>query len=278
MIREIRKTDEVAPIRRDDLRDQVVNVGLLPYPGVATNFPGFSGKGIARPPPPPPIPPMKLINSQILGILVLAHGADAQTLSYEYGLPITQNTTEIDETGFLGLFNTSLGTLTGATLTLYGEGTTEISLTNDSVSTVTARAVGSSNLTFVSDDLAPLNSLLASAGNVVILDFPTGPSQDYAPGETRTFGPLNSAVSSVYDLSSILVYLQAAGGGTFSLNAVSENTLSIIGGGGNISSSQTTVAGTGARIEYTYTAVPEPGSVMLFSLALGLPLFGRCRR
>lgn len=199
------------------------------------------------------------------------------TTSSQYGIPIVENITEIDETGHLALFDSNLGTLTAVILNLYGAGTTELTISNYSVSTVSARITGTSNL-FFSSGLTPLDSYLQSNNATVVLQFPTGTIQQFTPGETRSFGPLAASASLTYDLSSIIHAMQAPGGGTFSLNAVSLNGLTILGGGGNLSSAQTTTAGTGASIQYTYVAVPEPSSAMLLAAATMVPLFRRRRR
>ncbi len=213
-----------------------------------------------------------------IGILsALSSDAFSQTLttSSEYGIPIVENVTEIDETGYLALFDSNLGTLTAITLNLYGAGTTEIALTNNSVSTVTARIIGSSDL-FFSSALAPLDAFLQNNNADVALNFPTGGNHVFAPGETKYFGPLSTTGSLTYDLSSLISAMQAPGGGTFSLNAQSLNGLTILGGGGNLVSTQTTTAGTGASIQYTYIAVPEPGSAILAVLG-AIPLLRRRR-
>ena len=51
--------------------------------------------------------------STALAALLLCAGAQAATVSFQYGMPLVQSTTEINQTGTLGLFNTALGTLTG---------------------------------------------------------------------------------------------------------------------------------------------------------------------
>ncbi|MCU0750351.1 MAG: choice-of-anchor E domain-containing protein [Akkermansiaceae bacterium] len=210
--------------------------------------------------------------------LAILSGAHAQTLTMtsEYGLPIMESVTEIDETGHLALFDSDLGILTAITLELYGAGTTELSITNSAVTAVNARITGTSTLSFTSS-LAPLDTLLQNSGADIDLQFSTGGIQSFAVGETRNFGPLSTSSSNVYDLASIIYAMQAPGGGNFSINAQSLNGLTILGGGGNLSSQQTTTAGTGARIIYSYTAIPEPSSALLAGLA-ALPLIGRRRR
>lgn len=51
-----------------------------------------------------------------LAALFAAAGAQANTISYNFSNPVS--TTEITQTGTLGLFDSTLGTLTGASLEL----------------------------------------------------------------------------------------------------------------------------------------------------------------
>ncbi|MDP4626410.1 MAG: choice-of-anchor E domain-containing protein [Akkermansiaceae bacterium] len=78
-----------------------------------------------------------------------------------------------------------------------------------------------------------------------------------------------------YDLAPILASLQSNGAGSFTINVESMSGLSIVGGGGNLSASQFTIAGAGAKIVYSY--VLEPSSALLCGIA-GLGLIVRRRR
>ena len=77
--------------------------------------------------------------SALIAAMFAVAGAQAATVTYSFADPLA--TTEISESGSLGLFNSSLGTLTGATLTLDGANQTSITLTNGALIAAPTRLV-----------------------------------------------------------------------------------------------------------------------------------------
>ena len=196
----------------------------------------------------------------------LSASANAATVSFSFAFP--QATTDIMQTGFLGLFDSSLGTLTAANIVVNGQATMSFSgrnsATDERGATITSfvELIWDSSINELDSFLLDSVSLSASSG-----------FQTYAGGETKGFGPFSVSGSKTDDLAAILASLQAPGGGDFSVNCQSLTSRLIQGGGGAaFVSSQAATAGCGAEIVYTYdnspTPVPEPGSLALMGLAV----------
>jgi hypothetical protein len=198
--------------------------------------------------------------------VALAGSANAATVSFSFANP--QSNTEINQTGALGLFDASLGTLTAASIVVNGQATMSFSGKNSATdargATITSfvELVWDSSINALDSFLLDSVSLSASSG-----------SQTYAAGETKSFGPFSVSGSKTDDLAAILTSLQAPGGGNFSVTCNSFSGNQTQGGGGAVFvSTQAATAGCGAEIVYTYdnspTRVPEPGSLALMGLAV----------
>ncbi len=221
----------------------------------------------------------KIVFAVTLASSCFALNAQAGLISYEFGSPIPLETTEISQTGNLSLFDSTMGTLTGATLDLFGGASFTYGGTNNSAQAQNARITSSTELLW-SSSLGALSPILA--GNNISLSSNSG-VMNYTVGQTRNFGPFLINDTSSSDLFGILASLQNPGGGIFSLTCDSLSGLSVTGGGGNISTTQSTQAGCGARISYNFdtdppSSVPTPGSLPLFGLGLTGALALRRRR
>jgi PEP-CTERM motif len=217
---------------------------------------------------------MKLNAIIVSATMALAGAAQAATIGYTFNAP-TQST-DFTYSGSLGTFDSTLGTLTGATLTLNDNWDTQFSLQNTAAGSSTFRYTGSTDLGYTSS-LAGLDALMVGQGGAYAYN--TG-SVTLASGASRAFGPYTDSHTASIDLSSLFAALSTVGAGSFNIDCSTLSGTGFVGGGNNITATQQTNAGCGAAIAYTYTvapaAVPLPGSIAL--LGLGLAGFAAARR
>lgn len=212
-----------------------------------------------------------------LGLAALSVGAQAATVTSDFSNPLER--TEIHQSGTLNLFNSALGTLTGATLTIRTDATFAFTGYNKSASTQNAIITANTSINWDST-LAGVDALVPKFDDFMLAHSTV--LESYLAQETKAFGLFDESLTKSFDLSSMLGSLQSAGGGTFALGCDSLSGLVVRGGGANIDTTQDTFAGCGAEIVYQYdqTTTPEPVSepISLALVGAGLAAMSVLRR
>lgn len=201
----------------------------------------------------------------IVGIGGVAAPAYAQlTQSFDF-LPPAPNpleTTEIDQTGTLPKFDTSLGALTSVTLTLGGENTTSYNILNSAQQEQTFQVIDTTQL-FLTDD-AGLNLVDPNTASlfdpIITFNSSTGPTT-IAASATEGFGPFTDSDSTDYlfpGANGSLAFFEGGPGDTFTLAASTLSGFNLQGGGGNLTVQQETQARFFGSVTYTYTPEEQP--------------------
>jgi hypothetical protein len=208
-----------------------------------------------------------------LAAAIIATGsANAATITTSFGNSIPLAVTEINQTGSLNFFNSALGTLTGAVLTITDAFSSDVTFKNAAAQAQTFKAATTLDL-ILSSTLSPLNTIIQNAAPATAtFAIPTSTLAAGATSQTYISGTINGTPGTL-NLSSILASL--IGTSSFDVNCRSFTPTSVTQVGGNITSTQNTQAGCGASIVYTYNAVvtppagvPVPASVALLGLGL----------
>ncbi len=150
-------------------------------------------------------------------------------------------------------FNPTLGTLNSITITVSGSIGGSISLTNGAAGPEVVTGTTTSQFTLHN----PLTGFSFSSP-LFTATLSTG-SQTIAPGVTDHFNGLLSGVSTNGPLtdSSAATFPSYEGTGTFPVSFDTLTSLDVIGGGGNVDATETTVASANVTVVYTYTSAPQ---------------------
>lgn len=221
------------------------------------------------------------MNKSISALMVAAAmavsvGAQAGVITDSYTNSL--ETTEINQTGVLAMFDSALGTLDSVTLTLSGMSESESTLKNTASEAQNFRFLSELNFFY---DLASVG-LTAPAPSFVTTLATTNGFVTLAPDTPLGLGLTLDQGSITLDISGAdLAGFLGAAGDTFMVGCNTITDTSFAGGGGNIANVQTTQASCFADITYNFTEtttdVPEPASLFLFGAGL-LGLAGMRKR
>ena len=176
--------------------------------------------------------------------------ANAATVTYSFANPLS--TAEINQAMPLSLFDSNLGTLTGASLTVTANMDAYMTVTNRSAQTQTSKLTLMSDIG-ISSSLVGVNQLFDNFSDIPLSNT-IGPIQ-FPPATSILVGPFIDQKVLTKDLSTALAELSAPGGGSFTINCTSLPGMSLAGGS-NIRGDQETKVGCGATITYTYDPAP----------------------
>lgn len=209
----------------------------------------------------------------LTGLLAAGLPAQAASLSFSNAPELTP----ITQAGTLDLFDTSIGTLQSAKLTLFGVGSSTFSFDNTSSGSRNVTATSEISL-YTSSSLSGLATILNSLLPTLSLTASTGPLT-LASGFTAV-GPLASNGSLELDLDPSIFL--SAGGGNFTVWCENTDSKSLQGETAGVSMSLSTSAGCGATLVYDYlpnpSKVSEPATLALLGIGLMGALASRRRK
>lgn len=234
---------------------------------------------------------VKVLISNIVLVCVVTMfvALQAQASSISYSDSFDNLLTELNgEELRVSQFDSSLGTLTGVSITM----SANLSSSGNVINTA------AQNQTFtVSTRVESFIAELASGGPSVLADYEIIPEltlinrQSYtnlSPNTNAAFGPADyaTAVLAVYDTTAAASLAGFIGTSDFGYDVNTSILTSISGGGGNVLTAIETLAGATLTVEYMYdevapppvSTVPEPSTVTLLSFGvLGLAAVARKR-
>ncbi len=196
-------------------------------------------------------------------VLAISAGAARAATFTELATTGALQTTDFTDNLTLAGFNTSLGTLTGVSVTLSDAGAFGGNLQNGASSVESFKITEDVNFTTNSS-----STLLASLTTDLVA---TQTYTNLASAASAAFGPYSptSSVSGTATAAQIGEFLA----GNVSLSLATLTGTTVLGGGGNIINKITTQADATVTITYTYSPsapppVPEPASLAVLGMGL----------
>jgi len=200
----------------------------------------------------------------LFALLLVAAIASANTLVSPCPTPIPSTPTEVNASIVCNQFNQGGNpnwVLTSISIAISGTITGSITLTNNASTTQDVNATTSSNFR-----VGAMGGFTIT-NPVFVASFGTG-DQTLPASSTQVFSGLSGSggatISTTSNLSSY------TGAGTFNIPITTLSGFTLLGGGGQVASAQSTFGQASAVVTYTYadTTVPEPGTMLLIGMGL----------